>query len=167
MASRFLPAFCLLIALPFFMAPAHCMDLQELQRAVQRSAPIHTQEQLDAELMRGSAHSPLNALSPTARDRFIRSLRFNEAGLTTFNIDPIVEELNASDARTLLSLFGVERVLPHLAGLRVESDADERVMEALARPIPGNPVLEDHPRYQCVGRANCMDSPSFICMSGC
>ena len=140
--------------------------MSDLLESVQAAPPVKSvavmarilQEQLDAELMRGSAHSPLNALSSTARDRFIRSLRFNEAGLTTFNIDPIVEELNASDARTLLSLFGVERVLPHLAGLRVESDADERVMEALARPIPGNPVLEDHPRYQCIGRANCMDS---------
>jgi len=167
MASLFLPTSFLLIALPFLTAPAHCMDNQELQRAVQKFAPIHTQEQLDIELMRDSAHSPLNALSPTARDRFIRSLRFNEAGLTTFNVDPILEELNASDARTLLSLFGVERVLPHLVGLRVESDADERVMEALVRPIPGSPVLEDHPGYSCVGRANCMESRSFICMSGC
>lgn len=154
-----------LIALP--MGAAVSSEADDARHAAQQFAPINSQAQLEAELAHLSPLSPLASLSETARARFTRSLRFNEKGLATFNYNPIVEELSASQARRLLALFGVERALPSLPGLRAESEADRTALQSLKRPLPGHPVLEDHPGHQCVGRANCATSPSFICMSSC
>jgi len=148
--------------------PAEGSSAEQRQRVAlqvaQRTAPIHSAEQLAAYLQRIPAHSPLEPLSQWGRDRFLGSLRFNEAGLTTYDYQPLVEELTASQAARLLALFGAARTVSQLPGLRVGSDDDRA---AMVRADGLNPVIDDHYGYQCVGRANCMESGSFICMSGC
>jgi hypothetical protein len=57
----------------------------EQQQIVRRNAPVHSAVQLAAFLARTTrTESPINALSPAAKVRFIDSLRFNEAGVTSF-----------------------------------------------------------------------------------
>lgn len=115
------------------------LALRSAQQLAQRTAPIHSAEQLDAYLQNLPMQSPIEPLSTWGKERFVRSLRFNENGLTTFDYRPLVEELSASQARRLLALFGAERTLPGLPGIRVATDDDRA---AMSRPLPGKPVVD-------------------------
>jgi hypothetical protein len=66
---------------------------------------IATRDQLYAHL---AAHpdSPINALSPGARERFLISLRFNEGGLASFDPSDVADELTDEQIHALLSSFG-------------------------------------------------------------
>lgn len=55
--------------------------------------------------------SPLDALSPGARKRFIASLRFGPNGVSSFDARDLAGELNRSQIRGVLALFGVEAEL--------------------------------------------------------
>lgn len=156
-------------------AGAHAADIaaagssaEQRQRlalqVAQRTAPIHSAEQLAAYLQRIPAHSPLEPLSQWGRDRFLGSLRFNESGLTTYDYQPLVEELTASQAARLLALFGAARTLSRLPGLRAVSEDD---LDAMVLADGLDPVFGDHQDYRCSDRATCVKSDSFICMSGC
>ena len=50
--------------------------------------------------------SPLNALSPGARRRFLASMKFNAAGVTTFRYDDLQNELTVRQAYDVLALSG-------------------------------------------------------------
>ncbi|WP_439448986.1 hypothetical protein [Stenotrophomonas sp. ATs4] len=126
-------------------------------------APVNSLGRLDLHLIELSPESPLMLLSPLARKQFVESLVFGDRGLASFSYEPIVNEMSASEAYRLLSLFGAQRATVYIPGLRQESDADHMVVQA-ANP---NPVFEDYPGYACSGRATCSTSMSSICMSSC
>lgn len=126
-------------------------------------APVNSLGQLDLHLIELSPESPLTLLSPPARKQFVDSLVFGDRGLASFNYDPIVSELSASEAYRLLALFGAQRTIAYIPGLRRASSADEVVMQS----VNPNPVVEDYPGYACSGRATCSSSMSSICMSSC
>lgn len=125
-------------------------------------APIKSQADLAAYLRSAGRNSPLMALSPGARDRFIASLAFNENGLVGYNHEELGRELTASQAYRLLALFGAQRTT-HLVGARIESDADRVVA---AKPIVPQ-LMSDHDGFRCLGAHNCFETPLFICMTGC
>ncbi|HEU4669873.1 MAG TPA: hypothetical protein VFR91_04165 [Dyella sp.] len=51
-------------------------------------------------------HSPLGALSPGARKRFLASLRFGDGGLGGFSVDDLDQMLTHAQAEAVLALFG-------------------------------------------------------------
>ncbi|WP_182267057.1 hypothetical protein [Stenotrophomonas maltophilia] len=126
-------------------------------------APVNSLGRLDLHLIELSPESPLMLLSPLARKQFVDSLVFGDRGLASFNYDPIVAELSASEAYRLLALFGAQRAITYIPGLRRASKADDVVVQS----VNPNPVFEDYPGYACSDRATCSSSMSSICMSSC
>lgn len=69
---------------------------------------MRSRAQLDAWLTEHAATSPLNALSPGARERFLYSLRFHEQGLGGADASDLADELSDQQIHDVLSLFGPE-----------------------------------------------------------
>ena len=106
--------------------------------------------------------SPLEKLSPGAKRRFLASLFFNENGLVSYDYSDLAKELSASDIYRVLSLFGAQRTVPLIRGLRIETATDE--LPALQ---PYRRVIDDHEAYRCIGGHSCIHNPGMICMTGC
>jgi hypothetical protein len=131
-------------------------------------APIKTREDLDRYLeelrQNPEARSPLHLLSPGARDRFLNSLVFTEAGLGGYYYGDLQAQLTASQIYRLLSLFGAQHTTPLLKGARIESRADQIIMGNEIAPV-NEPA--DYKDMECVSRATCGPRLSYICMSSC
>jgi hypothetical protein len=94
------------------------------------TALIRSQEDLDAYLQRNPmAESPLRALSPVDRQLFLSGLVFSENGLANFPYRDL-EGLSATQAHEILALFGWQRMVTSIEGLRVESALDKLIMGA-------------------------------------
>ena len=144
--------------------PMHSVDSEQARlRGIDFAmAPVKSDADLAAYLRTAGRDSPLMALSPAARRRFLDSLTFNENGLVSYQYQDIAQELTASQAYRVLSLFGVQRTT-HLLGARVEDAADAAVS---AKPhVPQ--LMADHAKYKCVSPHNCYYSEFFICLTGC
>ncbi len=128
-------------------------------------APIKSREDLDRYLeelrQNREARSPLNLLSPAARDRFLNSLVFTEQGLGGYQYSDLQAQLTASQAYRLLSLFGAQHTTPLIKGARIESRADQIIMTDEAAPEG------DYKDMECVSRATCGPKLTYICMSSC
>ncbi|WP_159097558.1 hypothetical protein [Stenotrophomonas sp. SAU14A_NAIMI4_5] len=134
-------------------------------------APINSFEQLDDHMNALKLDSPMVALSQSARERFIAGLQFGSQGLASYDYEPITSELTAAQAYRLLSLFGAQRTLSLLPGLKIESASDREVMNSSDAEFSrkGGPVHDiiDYPGFACVRRATCTVSPHSICMASC
>ena len=132
-------------------------------------APIKSKADLDRYLLElrqnPEARTPLNALSPAARDRFLNSLVFTERGLGGFYYADLEAQLTASQAYRVLSLFGAQHATSLLQGARIESRADEIILENTLAPVDG--AGGDYQNYECVSRATCGPKHGYICMSSC
>jgi len=130
-------------------------------------APIKSKEDLDRYLeelrQNPEARSPLNLLSPAARDRFLNSLVFTERGLGGYYYGDLQAQLTASQAYRLLSLFGAQHTTPLLSGLRIESRGDEIIMENEIAPVEGT----DYNNMECVKQGTCGPKNNYICTSNC
>jgi hypothetical protein len=86
---------------------------------------IATRDQLYAHL---AAHpdSPIGALSPGARERFLISLHFNEKGLAGFDYNDIADELSDEQIRALLSSFGHQEYASVAKSRAQQVRSDER-----------------------------------------
>lgn len=163
-------ALSMAIAMPTSMAASpsdvHAAEYRELRnRIAQRNAPINSQLLLQEHIQALSPDSPLQSLSNAARDRFVSSLRFNEAGVTSFSYRDIVNELTYTEAYRLLSLFGAERTLGKIPTLR-SAQPEDGLIRDLSRQYNGGGE-DDHPGYFCSSRATCSRSSQEICMTGC
>lgn len=139
----------------------------EQQQIVRRNAPVHSAVQLAAFLAKTtSTESPINALSPAAKARFVNSLRFNETGVTSFYYADIESELSSSQAYELLSIFGLQSTLSVMPKLRASTQEDKQIMSAFGRET-ASMIMADHENYWCSGRATCSRDVGSICMSGC
>jgi hypothetical protein len=77
--------------------------------AAATAAPIGSRADLDAHLREHAADSPLNALSPGARERFLYSLKFDSrAGLIAASGVDVADELTDEQIRAVFELFGPE-----------------------------------------------------------
>ena len=122
------------------MQPAFDTEVQRRRDIEQFLAPIKSAQDLQAHLAnRLGRGSPLDALSPHARERFLAGLSFNARGLTGYRYDDVEAELSVSQAFELLGLY--------VNG--------------------GEHVAADHYNYRCASRASCEFSRNFICMTGC
>lgn len=151
-------------------AQSHATQTQEFIEQTQArqaaldiaAAPIKSRADLFAYLHGVAAPlSPLSKLSPGARDRFLASLTFNENGITGFSYEDLKNELSPMDIYKVLTLFGAQRDIALIRGLRAQNPSDALLV--------ASPSLapDDHEGYACVGRATCNVRPSYICMSGC
>jgi hypothetical protein len=130
-------------------------------------APVKTKDDLDRyqeELRQNpEARSPLNLLSPAARDRFLNSLVFTEQGLGGYQYGDLQRQLTASQIYQVLSLFGAQHTTSLLKGARIESRADQLIMESEVAVVPP----ADYKDMECVSRATCGPRILYICMSSC
>ncbi|MDQ2702510.1 MAG: hypothetical protein M3Y70_06780 [Pseudomonadota bacterium] len=124
------------------------------------TAEIRSREDLIDHLQRLGNRSPIAALRPAARERFMDSLAFNENGLTQYRYDVLRENLTASQSYRILKLFGAEGSGSFLRTSRVETDLDAAIASLR--------MMDDHQKAKCVSPHNCQRGwVDFICMSGC
>lgn len=97
--------------------------------------------------------SPLDRLSPAAKQRFVSSLIFTEYGLGSFQYSAL-NELSATEIYQILSLFGVERAGSLFNKGSVFSNFQEE-------------LVEDHTDYLCEGIGTCRQASGYICTSNC
>lgn len=145
----------------------------ELQKRINfELAKIKTKEALIA----ASKDEPtLKSLSQSALTRFVRSAKFNENGLVSFDYLPLEAELTPTKIYEFLSLFGKQHISYMMTNARVESATDTLILnsaphitsQSVSDPISTPNIRADHRDYECVSRATCQYTPNFICMSGC
>lgn len=108
------------------------------------------------------AATPLSALSPGGKQRFLQSLRFSDKGLASFDYRDIQSELTATQAYRLLALFGVERSTSTIRGLKLQTRADELIM------LQNSPAMSlrmtDYPDKWCESRATCSFAVGKTCI---
>lgn len=129
-------------------------------------APIQSQEELKnhlADLQKNS--SPLNLLSPSAREQFVNSVTFNDKGVTSYRYDVLELELTLSQAYRVLALLGAQHHIVHLKNARVETEMGKEIRSRLQKDDHTKCV--DYPRYKCVAPATCASAPGYICMHSC
>lgn len=147
------------------MQPAFDTEVQRRRDIEQFLAPIKSAQDLQAHLANWLGRgSPLDALSPHARERFLAGLSFNARGLTGYRYDDVEAELSVSQAFELLGLFGVQDTL-RILHLRQTTDRDAQLLGLYVNG--GEHVAADHYNYRCASRASCEFSRNFICMTGC
>ncbi|MET0551272.1 MAG: hypothetical protein ABW002_18605, partial [Xanthomonas sp.] len=97
---------------------------------VAEAVPIRSAAQLQAYLRtHAGQRTPLDALTPGARERFLDGLVFGRTGLGGFDTQDL-PQLTRTQGRALLALFGVERyaeTLPHWAPQPRRSDPAARI----------------------------------------
>lgn len=139
------------------------------------SAPIKSQADLAAYLRTTPANqNPINLLSHGAQDRFVKSLAFNEAGLTSFDYGDLRAELSASQIYRLLSLFGMQHTVNAMTGIRVESPEDKLIKDTImtpqdctSYPSPEQCPGGDHEGYYCQSAGTCTVRANSICTHNC
>jgi hypothetical protein len=131
------------------------------------AAIIHSSDDLN-DYLETADRSPLDRLSPAARQRFLDSLVFGDGELGSYSYTDLEAELSVSEIHDILSLFGVERTASMITGARVITDRDR---EILSRQAPGGGrreiTYDDHVGYECLRRATCTEATGHICMTGC
>jgi hypothetical protein len=104
-------------------------DFAMAGRLARLIAPIRSQADLEAHLAAQlGKDSPLDALEPAARERFLAGLVFAEDGLAGLP-EQALRGLTVLDAYRILGLFGWQHHATDLPGLRVADDIDRFVRE--------------------------------------
>jgi len=141
------------------------IDAELKNREIARMlAPVKSRDDLRRYMAMTPARSnPLSKLSNGGRQRFLESLVFNDEGaLAGFRYGDLEAELSVSEIYRILALFGAQ----HTAGLMTKAKVVSKEDRAI-RASPSLALMADHQRYACISRANCYQSPQYICMSGC
>lgn len=84
-------------------------------------APINTRDALDRI---SEEKSPLDLLSPPAKERFIDSIVFRETGLGGFDFSDLEAELTPTQIHKILSMFGAQHAVHLFTKARIETRAD-------------------------------------------
>jgi hypothetical protein len=130
------------------------------------AAIIDSRDDLNAYLHR-AAPSPIDRLSPPARQRFLDSLVFGEGGLGSYSYADLEAELSVSEIYDILSVFGVERTTSMITGARVISDRDRELLSRQAADEHLYDFTADYEGYECSGRATCSKKIDSICTDNC
>jgi hypothetical protein len=117
------------------------------------SAQIRSTAELEAYLQI-TPSSPLNKLSPEARQRFTTSLVFTAKGLGSYDYSDL-KALSGPEVYEVLSLFGAQ------SGTALIS---KDLPSSLVEPVEGG---GDHDGYRCEGVGTCTLSAASICTSNC
>lgn len=133
-------------------------ELDERELAY-RLAPIKSKADIQSYLARtAGGKTPLSALSHGAKRRFLQSLVFTDRGLASFDYRDLRVELTATQIHEILSLFGVQRSINAIPGLRVVSPGDVAIAEY------GGDWETDYSDYWCESKASCRRSTGAICI---
>lgn len=144
--------------------PAHA-GLQRAEAELRRVlsyelADVKSRQDLAAHLRLAAAASPLNALSPGARERFLDSLVFNDRGLVEYRFDDMKRELSVTQAYRILRLFGAADSAPFLRTMQPRDEVDAGIQSFMH--------VEDHEGGKCISPGTCeMFHPHYICTSNC
>lgn len=144
-------------------------------------APIKSRGDLKFYLTSMPERSPLNYLTPIDKEIFISSLQFGENGLSSFNTQPLKNNLDVTKAYEILSLFGQQYIAAQLQGLSIQSATDKEIIAIYGKkssPDHRNPVkskngTSDPPLdgflegYRCESRGTCRQSTVHACTSNC
>ena len=138
-------------------------ELRQREIAAQL-APIKSRDDLQRyQTTTPASANPLSKLSPAGRQRFLDSLVFNDRGeLAGFRYGDLEAELSVSEIYRILSLFGAQHTTSLMTKAKVVNKADLAI-----RAAPSLAAKGDYDGYSCVSRANCYQTPQYICMSGC
>ena len=143
------------------VASAQDHQLEKQSRIDYATAAIRSDDELHRFIASPhSVDSPLNAMSAAGRERFLKSLRFNDKGLTSFDYADLETELTAGQIYRILKLFGAERDTAFMRNARVENADDVKIMD-----MPRSPI--DYRDYECAKRATCTQSNFSICTGNC
>src|SRR5262245_34136444 len=111
------------------VASAQDHQLEDQSRIDYATAAISSDDDMQRFLASPhSADSPLNAMSAAGRERFLKSLRFDDKGLTSFDYADLETELTASRIYRILKLFGAERDTSFMSKARIENGDDMKIM---------------------------------------
>lgn len=72
--------------------------------------------------------NPILELSKDGQDRFVRSLTFNELGLTGYTYEPLERELNPVRIYNILKLFGAQDATKIFTNAKIFSSKDKDIM---------------------------------------
>lgn len=121
------------------LGPSDPDDRKVASARTSATSPIRSQLQLDAYL-KAHARTPLDGLSPGARERFLLSLRFGGKGLGGFDPTDLAEELTQQQIRDVMAMFGEdmeayapESRLADPPGPATKPIADNRGMSAVEK----------------------------------
>ncbi|MGH8225275.1 MAG: hypothetical protein ACRER1_03855 [Gammaproteobacteria bacterium] len=98
-------------------------------------APIHSRAELDAYLKAtAKSGSPLDALTPDARRRFLASLGFGLHGLGAFSFSEL-QYLSTAQIYKILSLFGAQHYALTITGGRIQPNSEIKLHSSRLSPI--------------------------------
>lgn len=131
-------------------------------------APVKSKADLDR---LSSQHSPLDALSPDAKSRFLENITFGNKGITGLYYGDLENELSFTQLYKILALFGAQHLIAKFGNARIETVADTllKTKSLGAKNTPGlkGQPGEDYKGYACISPHTCAKRTFHICMSGC
>jgi len=147
-------------------------DLSLAMDLIEQDQALRTR--IDMNLAAVKSHSDLNALlqskdgrvavlqrlTPRDRKAFLSSLKFNERGLTEFDI-AVLRSLSPSDVYKVLGLFGLQGGSGKISESLGETDTDT-LIDTLPKMQAG--FLLD---FRCADRGTCSFETSKACTSNC
>lgn len=156
-------------------------------KAVNELAQLYAQIKSEADLydhLTYDRKSPLNALSQRGKDEFLKSLTFNDQGLTSFQYDVLERELTPTEVYGVLRLFGLQGDTYKLDQARAKTTLDQALLNVnsgnrLSRlqvdnftntssggygTIGDDNFLEG---YRCVSSGTCAKTENMACTSNC
>lgn len=111
-----------LVSIAAICSPCAVSQEASPARNESKTAPVHSTADLDRYLKAtAKAPSPLDRLSPLARQRFLDSLEFRDGALVSYGRSDLIAELSADETRQVLGIFG---------------EAPDEYLLTLVRPAP-------------------------------
>ncbi|WP_052234898.1 hypothetical protein [Alteromonas macleodii] len=142
-------------------------------------APVKTTQDLFEIASQGS---PLDALSPDAKQRFIDSVVFTSKGVGSYHYQDLEAELTPTQIYKILSMIGSQHNISLFSNARIESDADILLLLS-PKPSKDDHSNDDfttqggsaigigddggHKGYWCSSRATCSERQGSICTLNC
>jgi len=148
------------------------------QRLAHELAPVKSNEDLNVIM---SSSSKLDHLSDYGKSRFVKSMVFSDKGLASFSYAELEAELTPTQIYEIMSLFGLQRLVPMMSGARIETSADALIMagdrynsfssknnskSSYSWDWPKSTNKDYNDKY-CAERATCRDEQGAICTSNC
>ncbi|MFZ5656829.1 MAG: hypothetical protein ACOY37_07210 [Pseudomonadota bacterium] len=141
------------------LSSALIRDTLASREVARRLAPTRSLGDLRAHLAPSSPQlSPLKVLPAPDRQRFLRSLKFNDKGLVEFEYSALAG-LNADDVYRILGLFGLQSGTGKMMG-----NGHVGAMDYWDSDGRQDDFLKD---YRCQARATCSYSISMACTANC
>ena len=121
-------------------------------------APIRSAGTLKVYTSGQLGKTPLDSIPGPDRTAFIKSLKFNDRGITEFNYEAL-SSLTSTQAYQVLALFGQQRFTSALPNVHAITPEDSLIMV--------HPMLLPLLDYRCEDRGTCSKWPGKACTDNC